>query len=145
MLPTLNGRLQTRIFVLLVVGGIWTLIITGLLPLDGPLSERYMTAFVVLLTVTVLGCGWEFIYHFLQQFRWEKDWPTLFGLVTAINEGVLVWLLLQFDVVPGIPGEVPLPAFLILFLSTWVVVWLVVNGPMRVPFVHWRFRGGRLI
>jgi hypothetical protein len=145
VLPTLNGRLQTRIFVLLVVGGIWTLIITGLLPLDGPLSERYMTAFVVLLTVTVLGCGWEFIYHFLQQFRWEKDWPTLFGLVTAINEGVLVWLLLQFDVVPGIPGEVPLPAFLILFLSTWVVVWLVVNGPMRVPFVHWRFRGGRLI
>ena len=56
-----------------------------------------------------------------------------------------MWLLLQFDVVPGIPGEVPLPAFLILFLSTWVVVWLVVNGPMRVPFVHWRFRGGRLI
>jgi hypothetical protein len=24
-------------------------------------------------------------------------------------------------------------------------VWLAANGPMRVPFVHWRFRGGRLI
>jgi hypothetical protein len=145
VLPTLNGRIQTRIFVLLVVGGVWTLIITPLLPVDGPLRDRYATTFIVLLTITVLGVAWEFVYHFLQQFRWEKDWPTLLGLVTAINEGALVWLLLRLDVVPGLRGELPLTAFLIQFLSTWIVVWLVVNGPMRVPFVHWRFQGGRLI
>jgi hypothetical protein len=146
MLPTLNGRIQTRVFALVVVGGIWTLIITPLLPVGGSLRDRYLTTFIVLLTVTVLGIGWELIYHFLQQFRWEKDWPTFFGLITAINEGALVWLLLFWlDVVPGLQGELPLAAFVIQFLTTWIVVWLVVNGPMRVPFIHWRFRGGRLI
>ena len=144
MIPTLNGRIQTRIFVSLVVGGIWTLLITPLLPVPGTLSDAYATTFVVLLTVTVLGVGWELVYHFIQQFRWEKDWPTLFGLITAVNEGALVWLLLEYDAVPGIAG-VPLSAFLIQFLTTWLVIWLTVNGPMRVPFIHWRFRGGRLI
>lgn len=145
MLPTLNGRIQTRILVSLVVGGLWTLLITPLLPVPGGLADAYATTFTVLLAVTVLGVGWELLYHLLQQFRWEKDWPTLFGLVTAVNEGLLVWLLLAYGAVPGIDGPVPLAAFLIQFVTTWLVIWLVVNGPMRVPFVHWRFRGGRLI
>jgi len=145
MLPTLNGRIQTRVFVTLVVGGLWTLLITPVLPVPGTLSDAYATTFVVLLAVTVLGVGWELLYHLLQQFRWEKDWPTFFGLVTAVNEGLLVWLLLEADAVPGIDGPVPFPAFLLQFVTTWLVVWLTVNGPMRVPFVHWRFRGGRII
>ena len=145
MLPTLNGRIQTRVFVTLVVGGLWTLLITPVLPLPGTLRDAYATTFVVLLAVTVLGVGWELLYHLLQQFRWEKDWPTFFGLVTAVNEGLLVWLLLEADAVPGIDGPVPFSAFLLQFVTTWLVVWLTVNGPMRVPFVHWRFRGGRII
>jgi hypothetical protein len=145
VLPTLNGRIQTRIFLLAVVGGLWTLLITPVLPIDTPLPEAYRTTFLVLLTVTVLGVAWEFVYHFLQQFRWEKDWPTFFGLITAINEGVLVWLLLVLGFVPGLPGPVPTTAFLIQFLTVWLIVWLAGNGPMRVPFVHWRFRGGRLV
>jgi hypothetical protein len=144
MLPTLNGRLQTRVFVTLVVGGLWTLLITPVLPVAGTLPDAYGTAFVVLLAVAVLGLGWELLYHLLQQFRWEKDWPTFFGLVTAVNEGALLWLLLGSGAVPGL-GPVPLTAFLIQFVTTWLVLWLTVNGPMRVPFVHWRFRGGRLI
>jgi hypothetical protein len=139
VLPTLNGRIQTRVFVLLVVGGLWTLVV-------GPLiGQPYSVTYLVLLAVIVLGVGWELIYHFLQQFRWEKDWPTLFGLLTAVNEGALLWLLISVRAVPGLPREVPLGAFLVQFLTTWIIVWLVVNGPMRVPFVHWRFRGGRLI
>ena len=145
MLPTLNGRLQTRVVVLLVVGGLWTLLVTPLLPVPGSLADAYATSFTILLTVTVLGLGWELVYHLLQQFRWEKDWPTFFGLVTAVNEGALVWLLLEQGSVPGVDRPVPLSAFLLQFVTTWLVVWLTVNGPMRVPFVHWRFRGGRLI
>jgi hypothetical protein len=147
VLPTLNGRIQTRIFLLVVVGGIWTLIITPVLPgLHGPLSADYRVTFTVLVTTLVLGIGWELVYHFIQQFRWEKDWPTLFGLITVINEGILVRVLLGLDLVPGIDGPaVPLPAFVILFLTTWILVWLIANGPMRVPFIHWRFRGGRLV
>jgi hypothetical protein len=146
VLPTLNGRIQTRVFLLVVVGGVWTLLLTPLLPLGGArIGEAYAATFTVLLTVLVLGVAWELVYHLAQQFRWEKDWPTFFGLVTAVNEGALVWLLLAIGAVPGLPDGVPFGAFLLLFLTTWVIVWLVANGPMRVPFVHWRFRGGRLV
>ena len=41
MLPTLNGRIQTRVFLLLVVGGIWTLLLTPVLPLGAPLGASY--------------------------------------------------------------------------------------------------------
>jgi hypothetical protein len=145
MVPTLNGRIQTRVFVLLVVGGIWTLLITPLLPVPGSLESAYLTTFIILLAVMVLGVGWEFVYHLIQQFRWEKDWPTFFGLITGINEGTLVWLLLGLGLVPGIEGKISFGAYLLQFLTTWILVWLMTNGPMRAPFVHWRFRGGRLI
>ncbi len=145
MLPTLNGRIQTRIFLLVVVGGIWTLLITPVLPETPPdLLDAYRGTFIVLATVLVLGIGWELVYHFLQQFRWEKDWPTFFGLITAINEGALVYLLIELGLVPLLP-EVSLAPFLLHFLTVWVVVWLIANGPMRVPFLRWRFRGGRLV
>ena len=144
MLPTLGGRIQTRIFAVAVFGGLWTLLITLILPTGAPLGESYKATFTILLMVIVLGVLWEFVYHFLMQFRWEKDWPTLFGLITAINEGLLIWFMLAngwwfWDV--SVPG----PAFLIHFITTWLVVWAMVNGPMRVPFIHWRFHGGALI
>ena len=144
MLPTLSGRIQTRILVTLVIGGLWTLIITPVLPISGPLSDAYDVTFRLLVAVVVLGIGWELIYHGIQQFRWEKDWPTMFGLLTAINEGLLLWFLVDAGAVPGV-DSVPADAFAIDFGTVWLVVWLWVNGPMRVPFIRWRFRGGALI
>ena len=144
MLPTLAGRIQTRIFVLAVIGSILTLAVTPSLDLADDLRSAYATTFCVLLFVAILGVAWEFIYHGLQQFRWEKDWPTLFGLVTAVNEGALVFLLARADLLPGL-GPLPLGAFLAHFLIVWVGTWIFVNGPMRVPFIRWRFRGGRVL
>jgi hypothetical protein len=144
MLPTLAGRIQTRIALLAVIGGLVTAVLCPVLPVSAPLADRYRNGFVVLAAVAVLGVGWELIYHFLMQWRWEKDWPTLFGLVTLVPEGLLLWLLLSAGLVPGIVGTVPAPAFCIQFLAVWLAVWLVANGPMRVPFIRWRFRGGRL-
>jgi len=142
MLPTLNGRVQTRIFMLVVFGGIITLLITPVLPGD----PDYGTTYPILFTVLVLGVIWEVIYHGLMQFRWEKDWPTLFGLLNAVNEGLLVWVLLQLDLVPGIEGdEVPFSAFFIMFVVIWLVIWVWTNGPMRVFNIRWRFFGGRLV
>jgi hypothetical protein len=140
MVPTLWGRIQTRIFLLATVGAVVTALITPVLPVDGPLPDRYRTTFLVLVAVAVLGVGWEFVYHFLMQFRWEKDWPSLFGLLTLVPEGVLVWVLL-----PVIGLAPPLLAFVIHFVTVWLCAWLVANGPMRVPFLRWRFRGGRLV
>ena len=142
MVPTLYGRIQTRIVLTIVVGGIWTLIITPFLPTGEPLGPSYRMTFSILLTVLVLGIVWEFIYHGLQQFRWEKDWPTFFGLLTGINEGLLVWILLKAGAIPGV-GDVPLSVFLIQFITTWLVIFLVVNGPVQIFFSRWRLRGGR--
>lgn len=144
MLPTLAGRIQTRIALLAVIGGLVTAVLCPVLPVSAPLADRYRNGYVVLAAVAVLGVGWEFVYHFLMQWRWEKDWPTLFGLVTLVPEGLLLWVLLSAGLVPGIAGTVPAPAFCIQFLAVWLAVWLAANGPMRVPFIRWRFRGGRL-
>lgn len=146
MLPTLFGRIQTRLFLLATVGSIVTLLIAPVLPgVEGPLGERYKDVFTVLATVAVLGVVWELIYHFLMQFRWEKDWPTLFGFSTLINEGLLVWGLLKAGVIPGLDPAPPTGAFWTHFLVIWICVWLTANGPMRVPFIRWRFRGGRVV
>jgi hypothetical protein len=145
VVPTLNGRIQTRIFLLAVVGGLITLIIVPVLPGSAPLGDKYRNAFLVLLSVAVLGVLWELLYHLLMQWRWEKDWPTLFGLVEGIPEGVLIWLLLSAGAIPGIVGKVSGADFLIQFILVWLGVWLAANGPMRVPFIRWRFRGGRLV
>ncbi|GAA2581522.1 hypothetical protein SMC26_12230 [Actinomadura fulvescens] len=145
MVPTLFGRIQTRWFLLAVVGGVVTALVTPVLPAGGPLGQRYQATFLVLVTVAVLGTGWEIIYHFLMQWRWEKDWPTLFGLLTLVPEGILVGALAINDSIPRLPGPVPASAFIIHFLIVWITVWAVANGPMRVPFIRWRFRGGRLV
>lgn len=145
MVPTLTGRIQTRIFLLAIVGGLITAVIVPALPGSAPLGDKYRDGFLVLLSVAVLGVLWEFVYHFLMQWRWEKDWPTLFGLATSVPEGFLVWLLLRAGAIPGLAGTVGGAAFAIQFIAVWLGVWLAANGPMRVPFIRWRFYGGRLL
>ncbi|GAA2714090.1 hypothetical protein [Actinoplanes palleronii] len=139
MVPILIGRIQTRFFLIALVGSLVTLVLVPLLPLS------YRDAFVVLLAVAVIGIGWELLYHLLMQFRWEKDWPTLFGLLTGVPEGLLLWFLLKAGAVPLIGAVPPGWAFAVHFGVVWVAVWLAANGPMRVPFLRWRFRGGRLV
>ena len=146
MIPTLSGRIQTRIFVLAVIGSLTTLLISLVLPkAPDSLGETYKTTFAVLIAVTVLGIGWELIYHALMQIRWEKDRPMLFGLITAINEGALVWFLIKADVIPGVDSGLAFSTFLVDFGVVWLVTFLFVNGPMRVPFIRWRHNGGRLV
>jgi len=145
MTPTLFGRIQTRWALLATFGVVWTLIIGPFLPSpDGAsLSDVYRALFTALLIVAVVGVLWELLYHLLQQYRWEKDWPTVFGLLLGIPEGIVTWFLLT----RGIPfdvGEVPLAMFLIMFITVWILVWAVANGPMQIFFLRWRYRGGRL-
>ncbi len=144
MLPTLFGRIQTRIFLIAVIGGLWAILIGPVLPGGGATGEKYEAMYGILLIVGVLGIGWELVYHGLMQFRWEKDWPTLFGLVTALPEGLLAFAVARSGIVPA-TEHVSGAAFLVGFGTTWLVTWLWVNGPMRIFTVHWRFRGGRLL
>lgn len=147
MIPTLFGRIQTRIFALALVGSIAQLIFSPILPNTGSttLGSLYKMTFGILIATIVLGILWELVYHALMQFRWEKDWPTLFGFLTVINEGALVWVAIKLDLVPGASKHLRFSTFVVDFLIVWMLTFLFVNGPMRVPFVHWRHRGGRLV
>lgn len=139
MVPILSGRLQTRLVVLGLVGLLWTLLVTPLLALGGDLGATYRATLFGWGATLLLGLVlWEPLYHGLMQFRWEKDWPTLFLLLESVPEAALVGLLLWKVGPPATPG-----VFLAHFFSTWIVVFLVIVGPLRVPFIRWRFRGGR--
>ncbi len=147
MTPTLIGRIQTRIFVTLVIGGLWTLIVSPVLPGTGgaDLSDIYKITFRVLIAMAVLGVAWECLYHWLMGYRWEKDWPSFLGFVTAVNEGIVLWLVIKADLVPDVPSELPFRTFIVHFGTAWIVAWLWLQGPMKVVDPRWRFRGGRII
>jgi hypothetical protein len=154
MTPTLFGRIQTKLFLLLVIAPLWTLVVTpllvALLPGDSEMAPAYLSvlwnAVQVLVLTAVVGILWELLWHALQQGRWEKDWPILFVLLQYVPEGILMfflvnprWLGLTTD------GGVPTAAFLVHFITTVLVTWTWVVGPHRVPFIKWRFEGGRFV
>lgn len=144
MTPTLLGRIQTRLFLVATVGVVWMLIISPIvLPItpDGTeLGDVYSLGYAALVDVAVFGIVWELIYHGLQQLRWEKDWPTVLGLVTGIPEGLLVWAIVFGDGMSGVTST----TFWLHFGTTWVLVWAAANGPLQVVLIRWRYRGGRV-
>ena len=152
MTPRLSGRLQTRVIVTFLVGGLWALIVTPLLPRpsgdDGRLTlgGMYEMTLAGIGIVIVVGLGWELVYHGLQQLRWDKDWPSLYSLLAVVNEGITTWLGLHITgVVPGTlaPSSPFFGVYAGFFVSTWLVVWLFLQGPIRVIAPRWRYRGGR--
>lgn len=144
MTYSLAGRVQTRILIFAVVGGGWAALVTPILPTRLPLGASYRLSFTILGLSIALGLLWELLYHLLQQFRWDKDWPSLFSLVAVAPEGLVLWWLLGADIwfwdVP-VTGR----AFWLLFASTWLVVWVTLTGPIRVLVLRRRWRGGRLV
>ena len=165
MTPVLLGRIQTRLFVLFTVGLLWTIVITPFLflstpdgyqmalTIDGGLGDVYKLTLAALAITAIFGClFWEPIYHFLMQFRWEKDWPAFFHLLSVFPECLTTFLLLHVavlnplgDIGPDKEQYVPVLAYLFLFFTTWIITWLAANGPMKIFFIRWRFFGGRLV
>ncbi|MGF1597440.1 MAG: hypothetical protein ACFCVK_11025 [Acidimicrobiales bacterium] len=141
MTPTLIGRIQTRLLLLALVGLPWTIIVVPFLPKGGaPIGDVYAATILALFVVAFFGVGWELVYHLVQQYRWEKDWPILFLLLEGIPEGILTFVVVDAIILFG-----PSPlTFLLHFTSTWVLVWLVAIGPLRIFLLRWRFNGGRV-
>jgi hypothetical protein len=147
MVPTLSGRIQTRVFLLLVIGIPWTLVISLIAPAQpgAGIGHVYEATFWVLAEVIIVGAlVWEPLYHLLMQFRWEKDWPTMFILLEGIPEGLVAYGLLHAIGPHPHPGATA-ATFLIDFIPLWILVWLGAIGPMRVLFHRWRFRGGQIL
>ncbi|HEY1575388.1 MAG TPA: hypothetical protein VGG05_28955 [Pseudonocardiaceae bacterium] len=150
MTQVLAGRLQTRLFVVATVGVLWTVMLTPLLPVPPGtgIGTTYHMTFENLGLMAGLGLLWELVYHLLQQIRWDKDWPTLLGLLTVVNEAIALWFLDHWlHLLPGTVGLAAplLPAFAIHIVTAWLVMWLFLQGPIRVLHFRWRFEGGRVL
>ena len=171
---TLIGRIQTRLFLAATVGVLWTAIITpflpsppmgsvggvGMVPMQmsrlmilvptpyNPIPIDYRMTFGTIGVMAVVGVVWELLYHVLQQFRWDKDWPPLFTLLAGIPEGLVLWYVIHLVHVENgalALNSAGMPMFAIHFATTWVLMWLYMVGPMKVTNLRWRFEGGRII
>ena len=144
MTPTLAGRIQSRLVLLISVGVPWTFIVAPLLATvaDMTYADAMRLGIRAVVVAALAGVVWEPLYHGLQQFRWEKDWPTLFGLLTGVPEGFVVLVLLDRGVA-GELGDIPVDAYFVHFATVWLLVWGISNGPLAILVPRWRFRGGR--
>jgi len=68
------------------------------------------------------------------------------AVANGIIEGALIYALIANTGLPGIKqGSVGLGVFVAAFGLAWLVVFIWVEGSMRVVSPHWRFHGGRLV
>ncbi|MEM7342554.1 MAG: hypothetical protein AAF467_28210 [Actinomycetota bacterium] len=142
MTPTLVGRIQTRLVLLATVGLAWTIVVVPFLPRFGAsVPAVYSATITALFLVAIFGVGWECLYHWIQQYRWEKDWPILFSFALGLLESIPVLIVLAGTFQPA----PPIGTFYAHFVTTWIVVWLTAVGPFRVFVLRWRFNGGRLL
>lgn len=140
MTPTLFGRWQTRIFLLATVGTLVSLpFAVGLIG-----NHPGLTYFWVLFYVGLFGLAWDCLYHLLQQFSWDHDWPGALQFITAIAEAIFLAIVINVFGLPHISAwDFDLGLFTIHYLTIWVSIYLASWTIMRLLFPRWRFRGGR--
>ncbi|GAC1461381.1 MAG: hypothetical protein NVS2B14_07110 [Chamaesiphon sp.] len=138
MTPTLLGRWQTRLLLLSTVGILVTLpLCIGII---GPGGSVFLW---VLLYVAGFGIVWDVLYHYLQKYRWDSDWPGVLQLFAGIWEGVFIILLVKVFGLPGVPQDLPLKWFTLHYSFVWLAVYIASQTIMRILFPRWRFRGGQ--
>jgi hypothetical protein len=144
--PTLAGRVQTRVALLAAIG----------VPLCYFMGREFgdaRSAVTLVGYVMAFGLVWDPVYHWLQGYRWDQDWPPWLAVAAAFGEGAVLWLALQAAPVwdrlelPGLPGVRPMPGrvFAAHYGGVWLATYLAAQGPLRVLFPHWRLSGGRFV
>lgn len=138
MTPILLGRWQTRIFLMTSFG----VLVTALF---GWSIGDFLTPFVILGYVLIIGLYADVFYDVVQRNRWDHDWPPVLHFASGIFEGAVMWLLIVLLPLPGVPENMPFGTFLTHYTLVWVVLFAVMWGPMKIFFPWWRFRGGRIL
>jgi hypothetical protein len=103
MIPTLSGRIQTRLFLFVFLG----LPITALFAYahNGWVWDWGQAQIFFLFLTTLLGVGLllDPVYIFIQSVRWDRDWPFAFQFFFSIIEfGIVVGLMFN-DLIPWLP------------------------------------------
>ena len=141
MTPTLAGRRQTRIVLLLVIG----------LPVGyylGLALGKVQLAFALLGLSLLIGLLVDPLYAYFQQRRWDGDWPTLLMLMAGGLEGSILWLSLQVIATWQIQPfstffAIPARTFLLMYSTIWLSMFVVNLGFLNIFFPYRRFKGGK--
>ena len=146
MTPTLYGRWQTRFLLITLLGGP----ITAIFALW---FQSGWVPFILLGYVLLFGFGWDFVYNYVQTWRWNRDWPPLFSLYAGLWEGCVLFVLTQLPALTLAPPRVSL-LIGIPFGGNIGVFWLHYGlvfgasffcslGLIHVVMPHWRYQGGQ--
>jgi hypothetical protein len=140
MTPTLIGRWQTRLLLLATVGVLLSLpFCFG--TFGTPPRWIYLS---ILGYIAILGLVWDWFYIYLQNFRWDRDWPGIFQLLAGIWEAGFLIVLAKVVPLPGIaPEDLNLQLFILHYSLVWVAIYIASESVMRILFPYRRFRGGR--
>jgi hypothetical protein len=136
MTPTLRGRWQTRLLLLLTVG-------VGITALFGILYQDFHTVFAVLGYILGFGLVWDIVYFRLQARRWDHDWSPALYLAGAMWEMIFMTVTMRCVELPGLPSDYGTLSLILQYSAIGFVSFLIMFGPMRILFPRWRFRGGQ--
>jgi hypothetical protein len=142
MTPTLFGRWQTRLLLLVTVGVLVSIpFALGLV--GSPPGSVY---FWILGYVAIFGIAWDVVYDRLQKNRWDRDWPAIYQLLAGIWEFIFVVCgvkIFGFLPIPLPKEELPIFWVIIHYSIVWLAVFAASQSLMRILFPKWRFRGGQ--
>ena len=152
MLPTLKGRWQTRILLFLWIGVPITFLFS--LWVAGPRSPALplvgwhydILPFQILSLLLIVGLILDPIYIYIQQFRWERDWPFAFQFFFTIIEFIIVIGLVNFGALDGFSRpraqHQNYTLYTIHFACVFIPSFIALLGFVQTFMIRWRFKGG---
>lgn len=146
MIPTLSGRLQTRILLFIFIGLPVTFLF-AFWQVGWQWDWARIQVFVwFLCAVSGAGLLLDPVYIFAQTLRWDRDWPFAFQAFFLWVEFAVVLFLARAGLVPFLSEAAfqalgtPVLHFTLVFIPSF----LALLGPLQVLFIRWRFKGGEL-
>ena len=139
MTPTLNGRWQSRLFLMGTLGFIVTLFFV--------IAFESIAPLIILFLVMLFGFGWDIVYTLVQKWRWDHDWPPIFQLTAGIWEAIFIgFLIFATPFLGPLIGPGPqLWQFVLHYSAVWLAVFAGSQSLMRLVFPRWRYNGGQWI
>jgi hypothetical protein len=154
MLPTLKGRWLTRILLFIWIGIPVTLVFSLLIAEPNGdrlpfLGWRYdLLPFQVLSLLLLVGLILDPVYIYIQQFRWERDWPFAFQFFFSIIEFVIVLALIWWGALDFTRSPLDLhtpESYLLItlhFACVFIPSFIALLGFVQIFMIRWRFKGG---
>lgn len=156
MVPTLLGRIQTRILLTIILGiPLTALFVVTIMWFFWPnlFDTSWDIPFYILGILLIVGLILDPVYIQLQRFRWDQDWPFGFQFFFSIVEFCIVLALIKWGVFETatnpytpveIPSSLPVAVAVTHFTIVFIPTFLSLLGGVQLFLVRWRYKGAEL-